>query len=254
MDSFWGLPSTAWTAIGTLLTAASLAATIVIAVVVQIASKRSAANARQVNDLMAELARRSRLDEVRRQLQDEQDPAYLQLLIEEGRELARRKSAERYRVEKAYFTNPAVPLPTNRSAFPEDIGPGMRRELLICVIRGLGRRYPSHDPSGVRWMPEFANLTRLAIDWEAPVHEIAGFIAARAADGWTIRDTAIRLILFPGVGYACPPNLEAAEDFLYSLRHAPVTRANMVNIVAGVSQAVLDFRRDVAPHGHLGNG
>lgn len=248
-----GLSSAAWTAAGTLVGAAALVATVTIAVIVQLASKRSAADSQRVTELMAELSRRSRLDEVRRQLREETDPDHLRLLIDEARRLAVRNSDERFGLEAAYFTNPAAPLLTSRAMFPDDIGPSMRRKLVEHVIKELPARYPASDPEAVRWMPEFARLTRLAIDSQAPVHEIAGFVAARASDGWQIGDGTIRSILCPEAGYACPPNLEAVSDFLYALRHARVTRANMINIVAGVSLAIWDFHRTIAPRAHFGN-
>lgn len=248
-----GLSAAAWTVAGTLVGAATLVATILIAVIVQRASRRSAANAQRVTELMAELSRRSRLDDIRRQLREETDPGLLRLLIEEARRLAIRNSEERFGLEAAYFTNPAAPLLTSQGMFPADIGPAVRRALVERVIKALPARYPSSDPETVRWMPEFAHLTRLAIDTHAPVHEIAGFIAARASDGWHIGDGTIRSILYPEAGYVCPPNLEAASDFLYALRHARVTRANMINMVAGISLAIWDFHRTIAPRAHLGN-
>lgn len=117
--------------------------------------------------------------------------------------------------------------------------------MLKAVIESLPGRYISYIDPPPTFAGDCAHLTRFAIELDGSTHQITGFIADRACDGWTIDDGTVRTILFPESGYMCAPNLQAASDFLYALQRRSVPVANLINIVAGVSLAILDFDRNV---------
>ena len=214
MDQVLGLTAMAWTALGAIAAFASLVTAVVIAAIVQVRSSRATKAGRQISESIAELTRRSRRDERVRQLAREDQERLLSLLIGEGRDPMTFPPAERLALEKAYFTNPAIPLLTHHHEVPRDIDVAGRKELLKAVIESLPARYGSYSDPPAGFASDFAHLTRLAIDLDVSTHQIAGFVADRACEGWTIGDGTVRTILIPESGYMCAPNLQAASDFL----------------------------------------
>jgi len=241
MDVFWGRTGTEWTAIGAVASCASLVVAVIIAVIVQRGAKRTDSATRRITRSIEELVRRSRRDDLLQQLRTERDGEHLGLLISEARVLSDAHPAERLGLEKAYFTNPSVPLLSYRHELPQGLSDASRTALLKAVIETLPARYDDTSGTPTRFAVDIAHLTRLSIDLGAPTYEIAGFLIERTTRGWVLSDGTIRTILHAEQGYRCPPNMEAASDYLYALQHHAVSPATLVNTVAGVSLAILDF-------------
>lgn len=241
MNDFLGISSTTWTAIGSLAGIASLLVAILIAVFVQLASSRTATAARKIDKSVAELTRLSRRDELLRQLRAEADPGHLRLLIAEGRTLTAGRPGEQLALEKAYYTNPASPLPADQNDLPAELGRDRCAHLLHAVIDALPGRYPAAGDPPAAIGADLARLVRLALDFDVGTGPVAAFLLDRGNTGWILDDATIRRILHPEAGSALPPNLEAASGFLYALTYRTSTPANLINVIAGVSLAACDF-------------
>lgn len=89
-----------------------------------------------------------------------------------------------------------------------------------------------------------ARITRAAVELDLLVSraEVAGFVVSRARGGATVPASSIRSTVSPGPEMVCRPNLEAASDYINGVAHGRVPVANRVNIVGGVSLAVLDLQ------------
>lgn len=243
MDSFLGLTGTAWTAIGAIAGAASLAAAVAIAVIVQASVKRTDAAARRITRSIEELVRRMRRDDLLRQLRVERDPEHLRLLIDEARVLSVGAPAEQLGFEKAFFTNPAVPLFVYEHQMPLGFTAPAKRAVLDAAMDSLSDRYEDVPQMPPGLDGELAHLTRLSISLNAQTYKVAKFLLERSTQGWQISDGTIRTILHAEQGHQCSPNMEAASDYLYALQHRSVSDATLINVVGGVSLAIWDFYR-----------
>jgi hypothetical protein len=247
MNEVFGFTGTQWTALGTFASVASVVVAVVIAVIVQGGSSRTAKPARSIDQSVAEIARRSRRDEVFRQLREQHDPEHLRLLITEGRSLAGRHSDERIALEKAYVVNPASPLITHQHEIPKDLSDAARREVLRAVIRSLPARFPEAGTAPSMLDRDFALLTRLALEMTVSVDGIATFMAERAGQDWFVSDMNMATILLPEAGFGCPPNVEVASVYLDAFTNQPVTTANLVNIVTGAAMAICEYDKENGP-------
>ncbi len=243
MDTFWGLTSAAWTAVGAIAGCASLVTAVIIAIIVQRGGRRADAAARRITQSIEELVRRSRRDDLLQQLRIERDPTQLALLVDEARAISAERSAERLGLEKAYFTNPSAPLLTSPYQIAGGLGEAARTTIISAVVDALPERYKKHSSPPASLAGDLAQLTRLAADADAPTYRIAEFLLERSDAGWNVHDDVIRTILHPEAGYACQPNLDTAGDYLHGLRQRGRSSATLVNAVAGVSLAICDFYR-----------
>lgn len=121
MERFLGLTSIEWAAVGSAAGVASFLAAVLIAAFVQAASTRAASAARLIDRSVAGLTRRSRRDEVMRQLRDGDNVDHLQLLVKEGRQLTIGYQDERAALEKVYYANPATPLISGLHDLPMEL-------------------------------------------------------------------------------------------------------------------------------------
>lgn len=241
MDQTWlGMSATEWSAVGAIAAAMSVLVAIVIAVLVQRASRRNARHSQRVVENLEEMTRRGRRDDVRRQLQTSRDIRSLQMLLDEGRVLTAGRPPELFEIEKEYFTNPTAPLLTGEHQFAPDMAADMRRNLLNAILRALPGRFPAESPRPA--IADLACLTRLSLDLRADTHEIAALVVRRSDDTWHLSDTDIRHILCPPAGFVCRENnIKAAAGYLYQVTYVRPTRATLINVLAGVSLAILDF-------------
>lgn len=242
----WGTTATAWTALGTIAGIASLLTTVTIAVIVQRSSSRTDAATRRISRSIEDLVRRGRRDDLLQQLRTERDRANLPLLIDEARMLAKESASEQLAIERAFFGNPASDLLSYEHQLPRGMSERARTAVVNAVIESLPSRFVAGSIPPPRFAADLARLTRLAKDADAKAHEIAQFVVERSISGWDVSDGMIRTILHPESGLACPPNLDAAADYLHAVQYAPTSSASLVNVVAGVSLATWDLRRSGA--------
>jgi hypothetical protein len=177
------------------------------------------------------------------QLRVDRDPEHIVLLVDEARVLSASRPMERLGLERAFFTNPAAPLLAYSHQLPSGLSDASKTALVGAVIDALPARYREDRsaPGGIA--SDFARLTRLSAELDVPTYKIAEFLIERSTTGWCVSDGMIRTVLHPEQGLACPPNLGAAADYLYAVQHQSVSPATLVNTVAGVSLAILDFYR-----------
>ena len=243
MDEALGLTATEWTAAGTVAAALSLVATVVIALMVQMASRRAGTASARLQESVAELARRGRRDDLLQQLRVERDSDRLRLLVEEARRLASGREAERLGMEKAYFTNPAGPLLTSRHLTSLRLGKPSKRVLVEAVVDALPDRYRDVAVMPSNLADEVAGLTRAALAVGASSWKIARYVVDRASDDWAVPDGVYRQVVGGFPGHLHPPSLRAASDYLEALQRNAVPARTLVNVVGGVSLAIWHAER-----------
>lgn len=104
-------PTLIFTAIGAAAACAGVVTAVVIAFIVSRSSKRSARSAAMVQAELRNISIRSRRDELARLLAEVQDSQHLRVLVDEARVTV--EGPELLPLLKAYYCNPAVPLPTH---------------------------------------------------------------------------------------------------------------------------------------------
>ncbi|MFP5023502.1 hypothetical protein [Pseudonocardia phyllosphaerae] len=213
-----------------------------VTIVTSIRSSRSAKAGRRISEGSAEFARRSRRDEIVRQLREEGDSTQLRLLVNEGRLVAQGCREERIAVEKAYYSNPMSPLPigTTRILGVDREG---RREVVTAMIDSLESRWPSEGEFRANVASSMAGLTRVAtdLDLESRRPKIAELLIRRSGCGQGVTASAIRSIIAGGPESFSGPNPEAAADYISAVSRGRFARDQVVNVVGGVSLGVVDL-------------
>lgn len=235
-----------WAGVSAIAGIIGVLVTIVIAILVHRATQRAQRDSDELAASVRELTRLTRRDEVYRQLKESRDAHHLELLVRGGRRMT--QGSERLSLERYYFANPAAPLLTHAHMLPTDLPPSGHRLIMNAVLNTLPERY-GPAVSLYQLARDLARLTELSGQLGANQHEVSGFVLQKVIDGASVGDDTIRTIIVPGAGDLCGPSLEVCSEYLWPLERVP-SHASRINILAGVSLAVLDHEREHGPsHG-----
>ncbi|MDQ2838297.1 MAG: hypothetical protein M3Y42_15730 [Actinomycetota bacterium] len=208
---------------GAVATTAGVLVTVLIAVLLRRASKRSEADsatlARQLNAIVL----RQRRDELASLVRDVQDTDHLGVLIAEAYRDYR--ADDLLLILKSYYRNPAVRLPfSNLPPVP----------VIDTVLDQLAERYRRRSlADALRDLQPFAAATRKVSDNR---YKIISFVADRVRDGDTVDDQTIREFLSKG-------NLDLASAAFYRLDQVNPDRLahpQVANLLFGACAAVRD--------------